>query len=69
MSFRDLSSPAFFPYKLNPEVRRAIEEAINDVKAGRVLKMKRMPKIKELLAIARRQGLLLETDHDKGPED
>jgi hypothetical protein len=35
-----------------------MKEAIEDVKAGRVLKMKRIPKIHELLTTAREQGLL-----------
>jgi len=42
----------------DPEAFRAMKEAIEDVKAGRVLKMKRIPKIHELLTAAREQGLL-----------
>jgi hypothetical protein len=69
VSSRDISPPVFFSYKLNPEVVRAVEEAIKDVEAGRVLRLKRMPKVKELLAIARRKGLIPETNHSGKPTD
>ena len=42
----------------NPEAMRAMKEAADDVKAGRVLKMKRMPGISALLKVAREKGLL-----------
>jgi len=42
----------------NPEAMRAMKEAADDVKAGRVLKMKRMPEIPALLKVAREKGLL-----------
>lgn len=42
----------------DPEALRAMKEAMADVKAGRVLKVKQMPKIHELLTSAREQGLL-----------
>lgn len=42
----------------DPEAMRAMKEATDDVKAGRVLKMKRMPGIQALLAAAREKGLV-----------
>ena len=42
----------------DPEAMRAMKEAADDVKAGRVLKMKRMPEVQELLKVAREKGLL-----------
>lgn len=42
----------------DPEAMRAMKEAADDVKAGRVLKMKRMPGVQELLKAAREKGLL-----------
>jgi prevent-host-death family protein len=42
----------------NPEAMRAMKEATDDVKAGRVLKMKRMLGVQELLKAAREKGLL-----------
>jgi len=42
----------------DPEAMRAMKEAADDVKAGRVLKLKHMPGIQELLKAAREKGLL-----------
>lgn len=42
----------------DPEAMRAMKEAADDIKAGRVLKLKRMPAISTLLKAAREQGLL-----------
>lgn len=42
----------------DPEAMRAMKEAADDVKGGRVLKMKRMPGVQELLKVAREKGLL-----------
>jgi len=42
----------------DPEAMRAMKEASEDVKAGRVLKLKRMPGVRELLKTARAKGLL-----------
>lgn len=42
----------------DPEAMRAMREASEDVKAGRVLKLKRMPSVSELLKTAREKGLL-----------
>ena len=42
----------------DPEALRAMREALEDVKAGRVLKTKRLLKIDQLLSAARKHGLL-----------
>jgi prevent-host-death family protein len=42
----------------DPEAMRAMKEAADDVKAGQVLKMKRMPGIQVLLKVAREKGLV-----------
>ena len=42
----------------DPEAMRAMREASEDVKAGRVLKLKQMPSVSELLKTAREKGLL-----------
>ena len=42
----------------DPEALRAMREANEQVKAGRVLKMKGEPKIAEILTAARAQGFL-----------
>jgi prevent-host-death family protein len=42
----------------DPEAMRAMKEAADDGKAGRVLKMKRMPGVQELLKAGREKGLL-----------
>ncbi len=42
----------------DPEAMRAMKEATEDVKAGRVLKMKRMPDLQALLKAAREKGLV-----------
>lgn len=42
----------------DPEALRAMREALEDVKAGRVLKTKRLLKIDQLLSAARKRGLL-----------
>ena len=42
----------------DPEAMRAMKEAADDVKAGRVLKMKRMPGIQALLKVAREKRLV-----------
>ncbi len=42
----------------DPEALSAMKEALADVKAGRVLKLKRVPKIHELIAAAKQQGLV-----------
>lgn len=42
----------------DPEALRAMKEANEQVKAGRVLKMKGKPKVAEILKAARAQGFL-----------
>jgi antitoxin YefM len=42
----------------DPEAMRGMKEAIEDSKAGRVLKLKTLPTVKELLRLAREQGLV-----------
>jgi prevent-host-death family protein len=43
----------------DPEAMRRMREAFEDVKAGRVLRVKgKMPKVRELLKLARASGLL-----------
>ncbi|MBI3797205.1 MAG: type II toxin-antitoxin system prevent-host-death family antitoxin [Deltaproteobacteria bacterium] len=42
----------------DPEALRAMKEANEDVRSGRVLKFNRMPDLQELLATARKKGLL-----------
>jgi prevent-host-death family protein len=42
----------------DPEAIRAMKEATDDIKAGRVLATNHMPSVQELLNTARKQGLL-----------
>jgi prevent-host-death family protein len=42
----------------DPEALRAMKEANEDVKAGRVLKMKGIPRVSEILKAARAKGFL-----------
>ena len=42
----------------DPEALHAMKEANEDVKAGRVLKMKGVPRVSEILKAARAKGLL-----------
>lgn len=42
----------------DPEAIRAMREASEDMKAGRVLKTKQVPSVQKLLAAARARGLL-----------
>jgi prevent-host-death family protein len=42
----------------DPEALRAMKEASEDMKNGRVLKFSRMPTLQELLIAARKKGLL-----------
>jgi prevent-host-death family protein len=42
----------------DPEALRAMKEASEDIKAGRVLKMKGVPRVSEILKAARAKGLL-----------
>jgi prevent-host-death family protein len=42
----------------DPEAIRAMKEATDDIKAGRVLETNHMPSVQELLKTARKQGLL-----------
>ena len=42
----------------DPETLRAMREARDDVAAGRVLRIRRVPKIRDLISMARKRGLL-----------
>jgi prevent-host-death family protein len=42
----------------DPEAMRAIRAASDDVAKGRVLRAKKVPRVRDLLARARKQGLL-----------
>jgi len=42
----------------DPEALRAIREAADDLAKGRVLRTRRMPGVRELIRLARAQGLL-----------
>ena len=42
----------------DPETMRAMKEVSDDMKAGRVLKLKRMPSVQQLLKAGREKGLL-----------
>lgn len=42
----------------DPEAMRAMKEAFEDVRAGRVLRLKRIPSVQELLKRARAKGTL-----------
>ena len=42
----------------DPEALRAMKEASEQVKAGQILRMKGMPKIEEILKMARTKGFL-----------
>ena len=42
----------------DPEAMRAMKEAADDIKTGRIFKLKRMPDIQTLLKVARERRLL-----------
>lgn len=42
----------------DPEALRAMQDSINDLKKGRMLKLSGGPKIRRILAAARKKGLL-----------
>jgi prevent-host-death family protein len=42
----------------DPQAFKAMQEASEDVKAGRVLKLKWVPKLQELITAAKQQGLV-----------
>lgn len=42
----------------DPEALRAMQESINDLKKGRTIKLSGVPKVSNILAAARKKGLL-----------
>ena len=42
----------------DPEALRAMQESVNDLKKGRTIKLSGVPKVSNILAAARKKGLL-----------